>query len=307
MNAPAKIILFGEHAVVYGQPAIAVPVSSLRAEATIRPAPVGTGLHIEAADLNEVLPVDLESDLVDNALILTARTVLKALNAPPPDAIITVTSHIPMASGLGSGAAVSTAVARAVAKAVHVDITLEQTNQIVYEIEKIYHGTPSGIDNTVIVYEQPVYFIREQPIEKLTIGAPMTLVIADTGEASLTRIAVGDVRKLYEAEPERIQPIIMEIGDIARRAKTAILNGNISSLGPLMLKNHALLQKLTVSAPSLDHLVDTAMEAGAQGAKLSGGGRGGNMIALCAPHRAEHIKEALLRSGAVRAFITKVT
>ena len=305
MSAPAKVILFGEHAVVYGQPAIAVPVSSLRAEATFRPMPAGTGLHIEAADLNEVLPVDLESNL-DNALILTARMVLKALNAAPPDAIITVTSQIPMASGLGSGAAVSAAVARAVAQAVNVDITTEETNEIVYEIEKIYHGTPSGIDNTVIVYEQPVYFIRQQPIEVLQIGAPMTLVIGDTGEAGLTRIAVGDVRKLYDAEPERIQPILNTIGELVQRAKTAITNGNISSLGPMMLKNHALLQKLTVSNPSLDHLVDAAMQAGAQGAKLSGGGRGGNMIALCTPQRTEQVQAALLQAGAVRAFITKV-
>lgn len=307
VSAPAKIILFGEHAVVHGQPAIAVPVSTLRATAIVHNG--GDGLRIRSVDLDQVLPVSLETDLVDSALALTARLVLQRLDASPPDALITLESTIPMASGLGSGAAVSAALARAVAAAVGYDLPQTELNAIVFEIEKTYHGTPSGIDNTVIVYEQPVYFVRGCDIEILPIPRPVTLIVADTGTASLTRVTVGDVRRLVESEPERILPVLAAIGDIARRARAAITSGDITALGPLMLENHRLLQTLTVSSESLDRLVEAACAAGALGAKLSGGGRGGNMIALVPPDEpqpAQTIQRALLDAGAARAFITTV-
>lgn len=307
-SAPAKIILFGEHAVVHGQPAIAVPVSTLRATATVHDGDGSGGLRIRSIDLDQVLPVDLETELVDSALALTARLVLRRLDAIPPDALITLESTIPMASGLGSGAAVSAALARAVALAVGYDLPPDELNAIVFEIEKSYHGTPSGIDNTVIVYEQPVYFVRGA-VEILPIARPFTLVVADTGEASLTRVAVGDVRRLVEREPARIRPILDAIGDLTQRARSAITGGNVTALGPLMTRNHELLRELTVSSDSLERLVAAAQTAGALGAKLSGGGRGGNMIALISPdtpQQAEAVRRALLAAGATRAFITSV-
>jgi len=305
-SAPAKVILFGEHAAVYGKPAIAVPVSSLRASAYVHPETRGKGFHIEALDLAQVLPVTIESDLVDNALIYTAQQVLKTLNATPPDATIKLTSQIPMASGLGSGAAVSTALARGVAGAIGKNLDDDRLNHLIFEIEKLYHGTPSGIDNTVIVYERPVYFIKGMPLQSLTIGTPFTLVIGDTGEAGITRVAVGDVRKLYDANPTKITPILDEIGDISIRAKAIIEAGNPDDLAPLMIRNHELLRQLTVSADSLEKLIDVAMRAGALGAKLSGGGRGGNMIALVHPNQAQSVYDALLGAGARNAFITTV-
>ena len=303
-SAPAKIILFGEHAVVHGQPAIAVPVSSLRAEATVQPG--GNGLHIHVADLDEVLPVEIDSDLVDNALILTARRTLKTLAASPPDATISLRSTIPMASGLGSGAAVSTAIARAVAAAVDADLSQETLNNLIYDIEKLYHGTPSGIDNTVIVYEKPVFFVREHPIETLTIGKPFTLVIGDTGQSALTRIAVGDVNTLVRENATRIQPVLDEIGAISRKARRAIETGDIATLGPLMNRNHHLLRDLTVSSPELETLTQAARDAGALGAKLSGGGRGGNMIALVDEASTDAVRTALIKAGAVRVFVSDV-
>jgi mevalonate kinase len=305
-TAPAKIILFGEHAVVYGEPAIAVPVHALRAEATLVQQSNRPGLHIEATDIDEVLPVELDTEAVDNALALTARRMLIALDAQPPDVTIRLTSNIPMASGLGSGAAVSTAVARAVVQALGRTITPDDLNHVIYEVEKLYHGTPSGIDNTVIVYEQPVFFIKGHPIERLTIGAPLTFVIADTGTTALTKITVGDVRRLYDDAPERIQPILQRIGALVREARQAIASGDYDQLGPLMQENHAHLRQLTVSSDELDHLVEQAIKAGALGAKLSGGGRGGNMIALVHPHQAQAVAQALTQAGAERTYITTV-
>jgi mevalonate kinase len=302
-SAPAKIILFGEHAVVYGQPAIAVPVSSLRATATFE---AGDGLRIVAANLGQVLPIDIDAEIVDDALTLTAKLVLRTLGLPAPNITITLDSQIPMASGLGSGAAVSAALARALSAAVNQPFSDDALNAVVYEVEKMYHGTPSGIDNTVIVYEQPVYFVRQQPIERLVIGAPFTLLVADTGKTALTRVAVGDVRKLYEADNNKIQPVLDSIGTLVKEARRALENGDIPALGPLMRQNHACLQQLTVSSPELDILVDEAMNAGALGAKLSGGGRGGNMIALVTPEIQEAVENALKNAGAVRVFSTTV-
>lgn len=301
-SAPAKVILFGEHAVVYGQPAIAVPVSSVRAYAEVQP---GHGLRIHAADLGETLTVDLESEL-EHALAIMARLVLKQLNATPPDFTITIRSEIPLASGLGSGAAVAAALGRALSTALGQPLDNATLNTLVYEVEKLHHGTPSGIDNTVIVYEQPVYFVRQQPIATLKIGSPFTLLIGDTGISASTRIAVGDVRQLYEASPTRIQPTLDRIGTLVQSARQAIESGAAASLGKLMVENHTLLQQLTVSSPELDQLVQAALEAGAVGAKLSGGGRGGNMLALVTPETADLVQAALLQAGAVRVIMTTV-
>lgn len=304
-SAPAKVILLGEHAVVYGQPAIAVPISSLRAIASVGPnTSAGQGLSIAAADRDEIWQV--EADSADNPLVLAAWLVLQTLNTAPPDITITAHSQIPAASGLGSGAAVSAALARALSMALNQPLDNETLNRIVYEVEKIHHGTPSGIDNTVIVYEQPVYFMRGQPIQRLNIGRPFTLLIASTGTSALTRIAVEDVQILYESRSQRIQPILDTIGRLVVEARRVIEAGQIPQLGPLMSQNHTLLQQLTVSSPELDLLVTAAVNAGALGAKLSGGGRGGNMIALVTPETSESVERALLDAGATRVFAATV-
>lgn len=304
-SAPAKVILFGEHAVVYDQPAIAVPVSSLRATATVNPG-TRADLRIIAADIGKTTVIASLSQSIDDALALTARLLLQRLDQPVPNLDITLNSQIPIASGLGSGAAITTALARALCAALDARLDDAELNAIVYEVEKLHHGTPSGIDNTVIVYEQPVFFIRGKPIEPIQIAEPFTLLIADTGKPGLTRIAVSAVRALYESQPQRTQPLLDEIGAIARQARQAIETGAVEQLGPLMSRNHALLQQLTVSSPELDNLVQAALDAGAAGAKLSGGGRGGNMIALISPERAEALSEALRTAGAVQVIETRV-
>lgn len=302
-SAPAKIILFGEHAVVHGQPAIAVPISSLRAHAVVES---GERLTIIARDTNETVPVDLTAQIVENALALMARLVLEYAGCPPPPVTIHVSSDIPLASGLGSGAAVSTALGRALAQVLKVTLAPEDLNRMVYRVEQMHHGTPSGIDNTVIVYEQPVYFVRNQALELLQIARPFTVVIGDTGHKALTHVSVGDVRRLYEVDKSGIGAAFERIGAIASAARAAIEGGTPEALGALMNENHALLQRLTVSSPELDRLVAAALDAGAAGAKLSGGGRGGNMIALCAPEQAESVANALIASGAARVFITRI-
>lgn len=299
-SAPAKIILFGEHAVVYGQPAIAVPVVTLRAYAEIEA--INTPFQIIARDLdNRVITFD-----GDNPLAQAVRLTLEKLNQPIPDIKLVVRSTIPIASGLGSGAAISTAIVRELVQYFKATLSLEEINDIVYDVEKIHHGTPSGIDNTVIVYEQAVYFVRDEPIKTIENRSPLQIIIADTGKVALTKHSVGDVRKLYDTDRQTIEPIIQKIGIIAQEAHKAMQAGDVHKLGNLMTQNHSLLQELTVSSPELDALVDTALENGALGAKLSGGGRGGNMIALVTAENCEKISQALSNAGAVHVYETTV-
>lgn len=304
-SASAKIILVGEHAVVYGHPAIAVPVSAMRASAVVTRNPPGVrGLHITSADLTDHAPVVVTADVLDNALTLPARLTLDYLHTAPPDMTITIHSDIPIASGLGSGAAVSTAIARALSAALDQPLSVDALNTIVYEVEKVHHGTPSGIDNTVIAYERPVYFVRDHPIETITIGAPLMLVIADTGRGALTKVAVGAVRELVNTHPARTTQVLDKIGALVREARDAIERGDAARLGQWMTYNHVLLHELTVSSLELDTLGSLALNAGALGAKLSGGGRGGNMIALVTPETRQRVEDVLLAAGATRVLST---
>ncbi|MDI6768473.1 MAG: mevalonate kinase [Anaerolineales bacterium] len=306
-SAPGKIILFGEHAVVYGFPALAVPITQVQAIVTVTERDGTPGeIFIEAPDIS--LFSNLESLPSDHPLAAVIQSVLSALGiSSPPPLTVHVTSTIPVASGLGSGAAVSIAILRALSAFFGQPLPDERVSALAYEVEKLHHGTPSGIDNTVITYAKPVYFIKNQPIEIFQVAKPFTLLIGDTGIASPTRAVVGDVRKLWEAEPVRFETIFDSVAGIARKARKAIESGETHLLGALMNENHALLQEMTVSSPELERLVEAARAAGADGAKLSGGGRGGNMIALVRPANAKKISAALLKSGARQTIITTIT
>ena len=304
-SAPGKVILFGEHAVVYGQPAIAVPVTQVHATAAVEPAPPGSGLTLVAPDLGTEHP--LATAPQDEPLAAAARLVLSHLSAPEPDAVLTVSSTIPIASGLGSGAAVSTALVRALASFLGRSLATAEVSALVFEVEKIHHGTPSGIDNTVVAYEQPVYFMRGETVERLSVGDPFTLLIGDTGIRSPTKRVVGQVRGSWKRRPARYDALFDQIGDIASQARRAIEAGRVDALGPLMDDNHELLIELGVSSPELDELVEAARFSGAMGAKLSGAGQGGNMVALVEDDCVEDVTEAVREAGAVRVIRTRVT
>jgi mevalonate kinase len=308
-TAPGKIILFGEHAVVYGQPAIAAPVSQVRATAVIQNSST-PGIRLIAPDLGS--DILLSEATTDDAVAAVVRQLHSAAKLKKlPDLTITVSSQIPIASGLGSGAAISAAVIRALAAHLGLAhlLTDEWVSDQTYEIEKIHHGTPSGIDNTVVAYERPVYFVRQQPrnrIEPFAVAEPLRLLVADTGIRSSTKDVVGDVRRQWQDNPTTFNTIFAGCGRIAQTARQAIEQGNTNQIGQLMTENHALLKKMTVSEPTLDKLVEVALEAGALGAKLSGAGRGGNMIALVADDVETAVYDALLAAKAKNILTTTI-
>jgi mevalonate kinase len=304
-SAPGKIILFGEHAVVYGQPAIAVPVHQVQARAIVKAQPGGDGIRIIAPDIS--LSSSLANLPFEDAVARAIHLTLDALKIPqPPACSLMITSTIPFAAGMGSGAAVSVAIIRALSGFLGHPLPDELVNQIAFEVEKLHHGTPSGIDNTVVTYAKPVYFVKGQQLKTIEIHTPFQLVIGDTGIATPTSETVGDVRKFFQAEPALFQNYFNMCGEIALNAVKSIQQSRITSLGPLMDDNHAILVKMGVSCPELDRLVSAARQAGALGAKLSGGGRGGNMIALVEPERGPQVESALQQAGAVRTILTTV-
>jgi len=300
-SAAGKIILLGEHAVVHGRPAIAVPLSALRATAEVAAIEPGRGVLIEALDLGESCFLDraYASDTAQ-ALQTTVRNTLGALGLPCQEQSlrIAVRSQVPIARGLGSGTAVSVAIVRALAAHFGRDLGTQDVSELAYRTEIILHGTPSGMDNTVVAYEQPVYFLKGQPAEPLQVGAPLALVIADTGHPSRTRDTVAAVRRRWQADPARHERLFDEIGALVQDGREALLVGDLLRLGRLMDRDHGLLCALQVSSPELDRLVGAARDAGALGAKLSGGGGGGCMVALAAEGRREGIAAALWAAGA---------
>lgn len=303
--APGKVILVGEHAVVYGRPAIAAPVWQTTARATVTDAAPGSGCTIIAHDID--LTVSLASAPDDQPLALIARLCLAALGITTiPDWRIDLRSDIPIASGMGSGAALSTALARGIFAHSGQSISPEQVSALVFESECIYHGAPSGIDNTVIAYGTPIWFVKGETPQPFTPPRPFTLVIADSGIASPTKETVGAVRRAWQANPPLYESYFDEIGALVFAARQAMETGDWRGLGLLFDRNHELLTRLDVSSPSLERLIAAAREAGALGAKLSGGGRGGNIIALVPADGVAAVTAALQTSGAVRVLSTEI-
>jgi mevalonate kinase len=304
-SAPGKIILFGEHSVVYGRPALAVPVTQVQAKVIIIANP-GKASWIEAPGIG--LESKLDDLPADHPLAAAIHCVQEKLGLDAlPSFRLKISSTIPIAAGLGSGAAVSVAIARAVSAFLGHPLPDDQISAVAFHVDQTYHGTPSGIDNTVITYAQPVMYTRGLPFERLKVAEPFTVVIANTGIASSTAAVVGDLRRRWVESPTAYEQRFNRIGVITREARRLIEIGRPEEMGPLMTSNHDLLRDLDVSCPELDRLVDASLKAGALGAKMSGGGRGGNMIALVRAEQAETIRLALSAAGATNTILTAIS
>lgn len=296
-SACAKAILLGEHAVVYGIPAIAIPVSGLRSYVEISPGFSNSDMiWIDAVNLQ--VAGYLKDFAIDHPIRKSIQIFYEALNMKAARGIsIRLYSDIPIASGLGSGASISIALFRALAQLENVHLTIEQISELCFEIEKIHHGTPSGIDNTVIAGESPVWFQKGSPPLPVTITHPFHLLIAHSGISASTALAVAAVRKLRNEEPDFVQNTFEQIQRLVVNGQQALNEGDPYALGLLMTQNHSLLKQLLVSTPLLDQMVERAIAAGALGAKLSGSGMGGNVLILCETKHTGHVQDALRNFG----------
>lgn len=306
-SAPAKLILFGEHAVVFDRPAIAIPFSGVRAKASIFAMPVAPSgqVRIEAPAI--YLDKTLDQLEVNDPISITIYGVMDKLGIDRLPAMhIRLSSTIPIAAGMGSSAAISVALARALSTFLGHPLPDANINDIAFKVEQQLHGTPSGVDNTVITYAQPVFFIRNKPFVFLNVQEPFELIIADSGIAAETRPMVQGVRERHQAAPAQYNMLFDQISDVVLKGRECIEGGAPTDLGPLMIENHALLRQIGVSTQELDSLVEAAINAGAIGAKLTGAGGGGNIIALAPEGGAENIQNALLTAGAKHVWNAKV-
>jgi mevalonate kinase len=297
---PGKVILFGEHAVVYGSHAIAIPVNQIHSHAVITPA-IGSSpgyVDIIAPDIN--FHQDLKSLDDNDPLAFALNTTLRKLGVSKnPAFTIRITSDIPIASGMGSGASISCSIAKAVSTFLGKPFTTLEISEISYEVEKLHHGTPSGVDNTVIAFNQPIVFKRGELSVKLQTGVKLHFVIADSGMKSLTAQAVGAVRLNREQDKSHFDGLFQAIDQVVMNALEGFRSGDTRKIGSLMLENQGLLQQVGVSNPTLEKLISAAINNGAYGAKLSGAGMGGNIIALVPGDLIGDIETSILQAGAV--------
>ncbi|MFX1313601.1 MAG: mevalonate kinase [Promethearchaeota archaeon] len=207
------------------------------------------------------------------------------------------------ASGVGASAAQCTSLARALNDTFNLNLDDEKINEAAYEGEKAYHGTPSGIDNTASTYGGLIWFIKnlsggKNTMDLLQSPKKMPLVIGNTGITASTTEVVSDVRCQKEENPEKYKRIFNDYEKLANEAKKVLLQGDIKAIGKLMNQNHKLLQEITVSGELNDKLVDIALKNGAIGAKMTGTGRGGLIIALAENKETqERIDNAIQNEG----------
>jgi len=305
-SAPGKTILFGEHAVVYGYPAIAVPLPVISLSVIVQALPNQKRIHIVNKDLKEDFFID--GNGVQNIYAFALDVIRKFLKIEHLPAMqLTISSRIPPTSGLGSSAAFAVAMAKSVSSFLGFRLSLEDINSIAFNIEKKQHGTPSGIDNTVVCYQKPIFFRKDQPVEFINTSKPITLLLANSGIHSLTRDALEQVKEKRNKETAFVDEIFNRIGSIAEIARSRIEAGELESTGRLMFENHLLLKKLGLSLDILDNLVNSSMKSGAYGAKLCGSGKGGYVVAMVPPEKSQSIQEELSEVGAQSLLISTIS
>ena len=265
----------------------------------------GTG--VEVIDNRPAVPhyKEKKKDEGDQAIGLVLKHF--GLSGETHNIKLTFGGDLTCASGIGASAAQVVSLARALSYELPKFMTEDEINAAGYEGEKGYHGTPSGIDNTASTFGGLLKFQRTDgdPIfEKKKLHQPIRIVYASTGITASTTEVVGDVRDKKEADPQWFQGLLDRYLDIVAQAETAIDKGDMETLGSLLDQNHALCQELTVSCKELDDLVLAARSAGALGAKMSGTGRGGLMLALTPTKESQMVVAAALETLAPQVWMT---
>lgn len=281
-QAHSKIILIGEHAVVYGYPAISLPL--LEVEVTCRVVPAATPWQL------------FEEDTLSMAVYAS----LEYLNIREACIRCQIDSAIPEKRGMGSSAAISIAAIRAVFDYYQAELPRDVLEILANRAEMIAHMNPSGLDAKTCLSDQPIRFIKNVGFEELAMDLSAYLVIADTGVYGHTREAI----QVVESKGKEALPFLYELGELTQQAEEAIKARDAVMLGEILTKAHGNLKEIGVSSLEADALVETALHHGALGAKMSGGGLGGCIIALVADyHQAQDLAERLEEKGAVQTWI----
>ncbi len=275
VTSAGKIILLGEHGVVYGRHALAVPIP-------------------DAVSVTLTRARELSHDLPDEYV----ESILDELEVGERGWRIDVRSSLPLGKGLGSSAAIAVAIARAFNSELDLGLDDARINSIAFASEQLAHGTPSGVDNTLSTYARPMLFRNdgELQFDAFDTDESPPLVVAWSDETGKTNEQVAGVRERYERAPERFEALFDEMDALAREGADRLRNGQYEELGLLMNVCQGLLNAIGVSTPSLERMIALARASGAAGAKLTGAGGGGSIVALC-PGTVDDVRTALVRAG----------
>ncbi|ETD94560.1 mevalonate kinase [Streptococcus mitis 21/39] len=281
-QAHSKIILIGEHAVVYGYPAISLPL--LEVEVTCKVVPATSPWRLYEED----------------TLSMAVYAALEYLNIKEACIRCEIDSAIPEKRGMGSSAAISIAAIRAVFDYYQAELPHDVLEILVNRAEMIAHMNPSGLDAKTCLSDQPIRFIKNVGFTELEMDLSAYLVIADTGVYGHTREAI----QVVQNKGKDALPFLHALGELTQQAEDAIRRKDAEGLGKILSQAHSHLKEIGVSSPEADHLVETALNHGAMGAKMSGGGLGGCIIALATNlSQAQELAERLEEKGAVQTWI----
>ena len=278
----SKIILMGEHSVVYGYPAIAIPLKNIQMECIV--------------ERSRIPFFHNEKDTLSTAV----HTVLKYLNRKNENIKYKVISDIPPKRGMGSSAAVSIAAIRGVFDYFNRKVDNTTLEKLVNEAEIIAHNTPSGLDAKTCLSDSAIKFIKNKGFKNIDMNLGAYLLIADTGIHGHTRDAIMNIKKMRN----KALPMLEKLGKLTEETEKFIEEKDVINIGKNMISAHGELKKLGVSIEKSDILVKAAIDEGAYGAKMSGGGLGGCIIALMeSREKAEMTGKKLMEKGAVNIWI----
>jgi len=301
-----KVILFGEHFVVHGVPGI-VSAIDLAAHAEVKK----TGEGITIKDERKGAKSYTEKKRAQQKESIERMLKTMGIDLEKAFLEIRLGGDLPSFSGIGASAASSVAIARAIAEELEMILSDGTINEIAYEAEKAYAGTPSGIDNTAATYGGLIWFRKNlsggpNAIERLSIRKPIEIVIGNTGIVADTRKMVASVAERKKKNPEEYDPLFNQAERLAYEARKALEDYDLKKVGRLMNENHGLLQEIEVSCKELDYLINLALDHGAFGAKLTGGGGGGCMLALTPRKELQETVATAMEKEGFKVLKTKI-
>jgi len=274
-----KVILFGEHFVVHGIPGIVSAIDSTT-DAEVR--------KVMTPGINIIDERKGSKGYTEKKKVQQKESIDRMLEAMGLERNIFLNiwlgGNLPGFSGIGASAASSVAIARAISEELGLNLSDKRINEAAYEAEKAYAGTPSGIDNTAATFGGLLWFKKNvngsDTIEKLSIKEPIEIIMANSGVVADTKEMVLGVAERKKKYPEKYDRLFKQYGELAFKARKALEDFDLKLVGKLMNDNHSLLERIEVSCKELDYLVELARKNGAYGAKLTGGGGGGCIVAL---------------------------
>src|SRR3989441_1593961 len=283
-RAPGKIILAGEHFVVLGAPAVAMAIN-LYSKVQVTPKN-SSGVDVDADIPLRFLagktgnPMAPDPRRLLRPLELAAEATLKYVGSSDRGLHVNVECEIPVAAGLGSSASTTVAIISAVGRFNRIELSRKEIFKLAFVPENFLHGKPSGVDQATCIYGGMIQFNRPSDVKMVRLKEKPIILVCDTGIHHETRTLVGGVIRKSRREKKDFRNYLTKVREISTGVAKALREGDNDDLGDLMFRNHELLRKIGVSHPKLDHLVETARRAGALGAKLTGAGGGGCIIAL---------------------------